>query len=91
MKKLFLLASFLVSSLSFAQFTSIDPRFAATGGMMPQLGTGQLPSNMANGQVCPPQMAPMQGALTPGMMQNTTQQYQQGLHGQQMYQPQMMQ
>lgn len=86
-KNIFLLASFWVASYGLA-FMTTDPRLMAnTGAVMPgPFTTGEIPTNMANGAVCPPQMAPMQGALTPGAMPNMQQQFQQGIHGQQMYQ-----
>ncbi len=90
-KNILLLASFLSASSALA-FMSYDPRFSSTGGVMPgQLATGEVPTNMANGAVCPPQIAPMQGALTQGAMPNVNQQYLQGIHGQQLYQQQRIQ
>lgn len=91
-KNLFLLASFLNASYALA-FISYDPRIpTSAGGVMPgPLATGEVPTNMANGAVCPPQIAPMQGALAPGAMPNVQQQYLQGIHGQQLYQQQRMQ
>jgi len=90
-KNLFVFASFLSASYALA-FMTFDPRYTNTGGAMPgQFATGEVATNMANGAACPPQIAPMQGALTQGAMPNVNQQYLQGIHGQQMFQQQQMQ
>lgn len=90
MKKILLSLSLLVSPSLFAFMNTYDPRMmqqqpqqVGYGPSMMQLG--EMPSNMINGQVCPPQIAPMQAPLGQQGMAPLMNQYNQGIHGQQIY------
>ena len=89
MKKIILSLGLLSSSSLFAFMNTYDPRMMqqpqqmAYGPAMMQ--TGEMPGNMINGQVCPPQIAPMQAPLGQQGMMPIMNQYQQGIHGQQIY------
>lgn len=85
MKKLLLSLS-LLSLPSFAFMTTYDPRMMNPQGFGPSMmPTGEMPSNMINGQVCPPQIAPMQAPLPQQGMVPIMNQYNQGIHGPQIY------
>lgn len=88
MKKIILSLSFFAASSVYAFMNTYDPRMMQPqqmgyGPAMMQMG--EQPTNMMNGQVCPPQMAPMQAPLSPQTMMPMMNQYNQGIHGQQIY------
>ena len=91
MKHFFLLASFVLSTslaLAFGTMNTMDPRMMQMQqqGFGPSMmAVGEQPTNMINGQVCPPSIQPMQAPLGQQGMMPLMQQYNQGVHGQQMF------
>lgn len=92
MKKLILSLGVLIVPSVFAfMVNTMDPRMMQQGqqGFGPSMmAVGEQPTNMINGQVCPPQIAPMQAPLGQQGVMPLMNQYNQGIHGQQMFQTQ---
>lgn len=76
------------SAFGFGVVNTMDPRMMQMQqqGFGPSMmAVGEQPTNMLNGQVCPPSMQPMQAPLGQQGMMPIMQQYNQGVHGQQMF------